>query len=140
MANERLEKRVADLLDGSLGLNVFPGPIALVWHSGEPGLFRDNPYMAGLKVGVFYVLICCGLPWLLFSASFIQKPSWSLTFLQIYGGIWSCWATTSTRITSSSILKIIESNIIPELSGRTAGRIDRELRRRFRRSRLLCVS
>lgn len=93
-------------------------------------------------MSVFYASLFCGLPWLLFfvAPSCFPRPSWSLFFLQIYGSFWSGWATTSTKITSSAISKIIDNNIIPELSAETARAIEGDLRRRFQMRQLLLVS
>jgi hypothetical protein len=142
MPHERLKQSIADLLGGSLGLNVFPNSISSIWSAGYLSRLGTNPYLAGIRMGAFYVLLFCGIPWLLFfvASPYFPKPSWSLFFLQIYGGFWSGWATTSTKITSSSISKIIENNIIPELSAETAKKIDQEITRRFKMTRQLCVS
>jgi hypothetical protein len=133
MPHEHLKQRLAELLGGALGLNVFPSSVSSVRFS-DPALFQ-NPWMAGIRMSILYASLFCGLPWLLFS-----QPSWSLFFLQIYGCLWAGWATTSTKITSSSIEKIIENDIIPELSAKTAEAIEEDLALRFETKRLLCVS
>jgi hypothetical protein len=139
--HQRLEKRVTDLLEGSLGLSILPGSATPATPSGKRFLFPDN-YWAGLYIGLAYALAFCAFPWLLSRlthASFLEF-SWPLFFLQIYGSFWSGWATASTRIASSSILKTIKSSIIPELSAETAEAIYQNLTRRFERARLLYVS
>jgi len=142
MPHERLKQSIADLLARSLGLVPLPHSIFSVWLAGLPARVRTNPYLEGLWTGACYILLFCGIPWLLFFAapSHIAKPSWSLSFLQVYGGFWCGWAVTSCIITSSSISKIIENNIIPELSAATAKKIDQEIARDFGTTRLLCVS
>jgi hypothetical protein len=140
--HERLKRRIADILDGSLGLDVFPASWSAAWRSREPIIAHNRPYLAGIRVGLFYALLFCATPWLAylgFRSSFSQ-PSWPLFFLQIYGSFWSAWATATTRMASSSISRTIENDIIPELSDGTAEAITRDLTHRFERRRLLCVS
>jgi hypothetical protein len=142
MPHERLKQSIADLLAKSLGLVPLPHSIFSVWLAGLPARVRTNPYLEGLWTGACYILLFCGIPWVLFfvAPSHIAKPSWSLFFLQVYGGFWCGWAVTSSIITSSSVSKIIENNIIPELSAETAKKIDQEIARDFGTTRLLCVS
>jgi hypothetical protein len=140
MPREHLKQSIDDLLGGSLGLNVFPRWIAWMWASGKPSAFQNNPYLAGLRISLIYALVFCGGPWLFHFAFQAYFPSWSLFILQIYGSFWAGWATTSTRIASSSISKIIDNKIIPALSDATAKMIDDEIARDFKTGRLLCVS
>jgi hypothetical protein len=139
--HQKLEKRVTDLLEGSLGLSILPDSVIRARPSGQRSLFRDD-YLAGLQIGLLYALFFCAIPWLLSIVSHAPflEFSWSLFFLQIYGSFWSGWATASTRMASSSILKTVKSSIIPELSAETAEAIYQELTRRFERARLLYVS
>ena len=142
MPHERLKQSIGDLLGRSLGLVPLPSSIFSAWLAGQPARVRNNPYLEGLWTGACYFLLFCGIPWVLFfvAPSHIAKPSWSLFFLQVYGGFWCGWAVTSSIITSSSISKIIENDIIPELSAATAKKIDQEIARDFGATRLLWVS
>jgi len=137
VAHDELEKRVTELLEGSLGLSILPGPAT----PAKPSMFRDD-YWAGLEIGLLYAPFFCVIPWFLsvVSHSPFLKFSPSLFYLQIYGSFWSGWATASTRIASSSVLKTIKSSIIPELSAETADAICQYLNGRFERGRLLYVS
>ena len=142
MPDKRLKRQINDLLEGSMGLNIFPCSFRWIWRFGQPPIIRNNPYLAGLSVAALYAALFCGVPWLLFfaSQSIFAKPSWPLFLLQIYGSFWSGWATTTTRITSSLISRTIEGAIIPELSPRTADVICEDLRRRFEKVWLLATS
>jgi hypothetical protein len=142
MSHERLKQRIAELLDGSLGLNVFPKSFVPAGRSGQSIFLGKNPYLAGLRMSLLYAFFFCVMPWPLHYGwpSCFSEPSTSLFFLQIYGGLWSGWATTSTRIASAAISKTIERNIIPELSAGVAEAIEQELASRFNIRRLLCVS
>jgi hypothetical protein len=133
--HERLKQRAAVFLDSSLGLDTRPGSFISVLVFGSPAAFRNNPYLGGVRMGMLYALLFCVIPWII-----LQKPSLPLFFLQIYGSFWSAWATTTTRITSSSISETINNNIIPYLSARTAENIYNELTERFERKRMMCVS
>src|SRR5262249_25506712 len=95
--HQRLEECVTDLLEGSLGLSILPGPV-----SRARSLIRDD-YWAGLQIGLLYALFFCAIPWLLFivSGAPILKFPTSLFYFQVYGSFWSGWATASSRLASS---------------------------------------
>lgn len=142
MPHEKLKRCVSDLLDGSLGLSVFPAKWAKQWASAQTPEIQRNDWLAGLSVGVTYELVFVVLPLLVDRLQFgnISALSGPMLSLQIYGGLWSFWATTSSRITSTSILKIIEVEVIPELSNSSSEIIIYSLNQRFKRTNILIVS
>jgi hypothetical protein len=135
---DELKKRIGALLDGSLGLNIF-GNISFTFGSKWFASFFNNAWSPGLRMSTIYVFLFIGLPWFLSLISPFE-PNLSLVWLQVYGSLWSGWATTSTRLTSSVISKIIDKNIVPKLSDETAVKMNEELASGFDKSRLLWVS
>jgi hypothetical protein len=138
---ERLRRRLAHLLEGALGLNIFPCPPPSAWRFARRPLFWDD-YREGLQIGLLYASLFCALPWVLFrlAPAYFPKPAWALFCLQLYGSLWSGWATATARVTSASVAKTIGRNIIPELSAEVADAICHDLRRHFGKRRLLLVS
>jgi hypothetical protein len=61
----------------------------------------------------------------------------TLFWLSVYGSCWSVWATIFARMTSRSISTTIKNDLIPVLSDRTVGMIDKYLARVYSPRRLL---
>lgn len=60
--------------------------------------------------------------------------------LSLWGAVYFAFAATTARLTSASVLRIIQYNILPELSESAAKAIDSDLARRFRPLRLNIVA
>jgi hypothetical protein len=126
---------VSEILDGSLGLDIFPR----FKSKGSRAKLPKNPYLAGLVMFLLYEILFNGPPLIFhfFNKPDANQPSWALFVLQIYGGAWAAWATSTTRITSHSVEKKMRDDIIPNLSNETSDRIGKKLKKRFGRERLL---
>src|SRR3954452_11032803 len=112
----RLEALLDDLLQGSLGLNIYP---RLPSGKRLPGAvaLTSNAFLAGIQMTAVYFLFFGILPWFLFwQSGHIPSSLWPLFALQLYGAVWAGWATTSNRIVHRSVMDVIEQQIIPELS------------------------
>jgi len=107
MPHEDLRKCIADLLGGSLGLNVFPEINCFDLEFGQPGWCKDNPYCAGLRISAFYASLFCGLPWLLFfvAPSCFPRPHMGVVSSADLRELLVRLATTSTQIASSAVSK-----------------------------------
>ncbi len=110
MKTDDLERCLEDVLGGALGLSVFP--------VRRPSLgARIGPLRAGLGVGVPYLALFCGLPWLVQQvAPMDARAFWALFVLQLYGAFWSTWATVTTKLTSPVVEGIIQRDVIPNLA------------------------
>ena len=146
---KQLEHQIADILEGSLGLAIFPSwrDIFPKWifprwlgtksNTRPPSKFRlvleRNPFAAGLAVSAIYAFLFCALPWLLFHAwpFYFQKPSPQLISLQIYGAFWCGWVTTTTNIASASILNTIKDLVTPALPEVVVETVRAKLKNRY---------
>lgn len=132
-----LKKRIDELLDGSLGLNISPGLFATAGKSTIAIL--NNPFAAALNVIVLYVSVFVVVPLLIgwYMRGYLPNAVWALFQLQIYAALWCGWSTLTTRFTSMAISKTIDDEIIPALSEQMSRDICGELDARFTVKRLL---
>jgi len=126
-AVDNLFRRISSLLRGSLGASPIPDWLTLP-------LRTPSPIIHGLCAGLLYAILFCGAPWL------VHKPNWSLFFVSAWGSVYFAFAVTIAMATSSSVLKIIESKVLPALSERAASAMDEDLTRRFGAMRVSVVS
>ena len=132
---KRVEGQLADLLQGSLGLNIYPRLRAPGPEKWRPALTAE-PFLAGLLMFAAYAFFFAVLPWLFHRLSGgVPASLWPLLTLQLYGALWSGWAVTSTRIASRSVADIIRRQIIPALSPDALAYVAGELDRRYTRPR-----
>jgi len=75
---------------------------------------------------IAYAIVFCGLPWIIF------RDTGPLFWLSVWGSCYFAFAAGIARATSSSISKIIENSILPELSERATTAIDEDLANRIR--------
>lgn len=128
---EELKRQLHGLLESSLGLNIYPRLPRLGEVTSRFSL-SSGPLVAGMQMAVLYFLFFGTLPWFVFRLSGEVPPSvWPLMVLQIYGAIWSGWATTSTRLASASITGVIERDMIPALSAPAIADISEALHVRY---------
>lgn len=145
--DKRLEGQLEYLLQGSLGLNIYPrlSDLARIprltflsrWareadSAGKPSrlALSDNALLAGIQLAALYFLFFGILPWFIFRRSGDISPAfWPLMVLQLYGALWAGWATTSTRIANRSVMAVIK-DIIPELSPEARKDVSDEIHRR----------
>jgi hypothetical protein len=136
------------LLRGSLGARPFParsrsGSSATESRSASRAsppywftlpLRTSSPIIYGICAGLLYAVLFCGVPWL------VHKPNWNLFFVSAWGSVYFAFAVAMAMITSSSVLKIIKSTVLPALSERAASAIDKDLTGRFGAIRVSVVS
>lgn len=83
-------------------------------------------------MAAIYVVFFAALPWLIVRYSggdpFLTEP---LIILQLYGALWSGWATASTRIASRSVTGTITNDLIPALSPEALAYVNGKLDRRY---------
>jgi len=129
-ARAALVSRVTDLLQGSLGAHVFA-----VRFVTAPlrGLMRDHSGVSTL-IGLTYALAFCILPYAL---GWIPSK---LFWLALNASLYIVWAVLIARITSESVLSIIETKVVPALAPETCRRIDAALAKRFHRHRMLAIA
>lgn len=137
MGDHALRDGLADLLEDSLGLSIWPRFRG--WPNGSPVASREGPFRSAFIVAGLYLLLFCGLPGL---AQAVYRPLaknafWALTLLQVYGAFWAGWATASTKITSGTIWTRLDVDVLPLLPPEAAGAILDDLKHRFDRPRLL---
>ncbi len=128
---EELKRQLHGLLESSLGLNIYPRLPGLGEITSRFFLSL-GPLVAGTQMAALYFLLFGALPWFVFRLWGEVPPSvWPLMVLQLYGAIWSGWATTSTRLASASITGVIERDVIPALSAPAVADISEALHRRY---------
>lgn len=118
-----LTTRVESILSGTLG--ALPQP--LIPRNLAAGI---GPLIGGVTFAVLF----CVIPWL------IPGTSHKLLALASWGAVYFAFAATTAKLTSASVLRIIQDNILPELSESAAKAIDNDLARRFRPLRLNIVA
>jgi hypothetical protein len=138
---EELKLRLDDLLEQSLGLNVFP-KISSNYLLGWKIRLPRGPLSAGLAMAGFYLLAFFLLPWILFDRMSDESPSLEAALIfQLYGAVWSGWAAATTRIASRSVFSALTKEVIPRLSGAPTDWISGQLATPpYLRSRLLFAS
>lgn len=116
---EGLKTRLDGLLQGSLGLKIYPNLPFLSQSEGQEMRFSSRPFIAGARMAAVYLVFFAALPWLVFrhsdggSVSLRIEP---LIVLQLYGALWSGWAVASTRVANRYIFGTITGDLIPALS------------------------
>jgi hypothetical protein len=110
-----LGDRIRLLLSGTLGASPFN-----FRHSSARSLIYRALFDA-----VSYAIVFCGLPWILF------RDSGPLFWLSVWASCYFAFAAAIARVTSSSILKVIENSILPDLSETDLAAVDEDLARRF---------
>src|ERR1700682_1560860 len=113
----KLANRIRLLLSGTLG--AFPFDLDRRWST-------RSPFLGAMFTAIAYAILFCGLPWIIF------RDTGPLFWLSVWGSCYFAFAAGIARATSSSVLKIIENSILPELSEQAAAAIDEDLARRFR--------
>jgi hypothetical protein len=93
-----------------------------------------SPITYGICAGLCYFVLFCCIPWI------IQQFDLTLFWLSVWGSLYFAFAVTIARTTSSSVLRHIESNVLPVLSEKAALAIEEDLARRFRPMRISVVS
>src|SRR5882762_8915779 len=121
----KLGDRIRLLLSGTLG--AFPFDFGQRWST-------RSPLLGAVFTAVSYAIIFCGLPWIIF------RDHGPLFWLSVWGTCYFAFAAAIARATSSSILKVIENSILPELSERATTAIDEDLANRFDRRRVSIVA
>jgi len=140
-AREELRRNLESLLDGGLGLAVFPTAILRRWAHLRPRSARGSATWRGAQIFFVYLLLFCGLPWavhLLFSTRF--HPSQALTALQVYGAFWAGWSTITAIFTSQTVLGIIERDVLPHIPEDTCAKLTAKLCQSYPQTRLLLQS
>ena len=117
-----LGDRIRLLLSGTLGAS--PRQHSSAW----------SPLSGALLDGVSYAIVFCGLPWLLF------RDSGPLFWLSVWASCYFAFAAVFARVISSSILKVIEDRILPDLSETATAAIDEDLIRRFDPTKISLVA
>src|SRR5258708_5796892 len=120
-----LGDRIRLLLSGTLGASPFA--------FRQPSNARSTLF-GSLLNGVSYAIVFCGLPWIIF------KDSGPLFWLSVWASCYFAFAAAIARVTSSSILKVIENSILPDLSETTTAAIDEDLAHRFDRTKISVVA
>jgi hypothetical protein len=127
---DNLGQRISSLLSGSLGATLGASRLPRLTLP----LRTSSPIIYGLCAGLLYAVVFCGVPWL------VPKPNCTLFWLSAWGSVYFAFAVAMAMTTSSSILKVIESNVLPALSERAASAIDEDLTGRFKAMRVSVVS
>jgi hypothetical protein len=135
LRGEELAERISGLLGNALGAFQFVRTRGSALEA--PGGFWGSPVWVGLAVGLIYACLFCGLPWLVDDEWGPTTSRKTLFWLSVYGSCWSVWATIFARMTSRSISTTIKNDLIPVLSDRTVGMIDKYLARVYSPRRLL---
>src|SRR5258706_5463541 len=112
----KLADRIRLLLSGTLG--AFPVDVSQRWST-------RSPFLGTLFTALAYAILFCALPWIIF------RDTGPLFWLSVWGSCYFAFAAGIARATFSSVLKIIENSILPELSETAAAAIDEDLARRF---------
>lgn len=126
-AADKLGERITSLLGDSLGGVPFVGLLMSY-------LKTQSPIFVAVCAGVVYAVLFCGAPWL------IHEPDRNLLWLSAWGSGYFAFSAAIAISTSSSVLRIIKNNILPELSERAASAMDEDLARRFGAMRVSVVS
>jgi hypothetical protein len=134
-ARDALRSKLESLLGGGLGLAVFPPAVVRLWARLLPRSVRGSAFWGGAKISVGYLLLFCGLP-LAVHRLFSSAPSQALLALQVYGAFWAGWSTVTARLTSETVLGILERDILPRLSDDTCAKLAAKLDQRYPETRL----
>jgi hypothetical protein len=127
-AKRRLRNQLDELLEQSIGLNVFP-KLPRRFSSSLRLRLPTNPLTGGLAMAGLYLLLFVAIPWALARP---DDRGWSLRIMllfQVYGALWSGWATATTRITSQSVVSVLVVDVLPRLSTNATERVTSELDR-----------
>jgi hypothetical protein len=120
-----LRARVESILSGVLG--ALPRGSYLSYRA-RVGI------MSGPVSGVVYALLFAGIPW------FIPGTPRVMLELALWGAVYYGFAAFTAQLTSASVLRIIECNILPELSEIADKAINDDLAHRYRPFRLNTVA
>jgi hypothetical protein len=121
-----LRARVESILSGVLG--ALPRGSYLTYRA-RVGI------MSGPVSGVVYALLFAGIPWW-----FIPGTPRAILEVALWGAVYYGFAAVTARLTSASVLRIIECNILPGLSEIAAKAINDDLAHRYRPFRLNTVA
>src|SRR5258706_14560448 len=121
----KLADTIRLLLSGMLG--AFPVDVSQRWST-------RSPFLGAIVTALAYAIVFCGLPWIIF------RDTGPLFWLSVWGSCYFAFAAGIARGTSSSVLRIIENSILPELSETAAAAIDEDLARRFDTTRVSAVA
>ena len=141
-AQTQLRRRLDELLEESLGLSVLPR------YRGVPRIpvrldLPRGPLRGASAMAVFYLAVFVAVPWSIdrFLGPAIGKPLEIMLLFQLYGTFWSAWATATTRMASNAVASVLDVEVLPRLSERSAqwilGALDKP---DFQRRRLLLTS
>ncbi|NIJ19123.1 hypothetical protein FHS95_000792 [Sphingomonas naasensis] len=131
-ARQQLDDELASILDGGLGLAVFPRVVLARWEALRPDAVRTSAIWRGGQIFAGYLVFFCAVPWLagLLLPGFV--PSRPLLALQIYGAFWAGWSTITATLASDAVLRILRRDVLPRLSETACAAIREELRLRYR--------
>jgi hypothetical protein len=120
-----LADRIRLLLSGTLG--AFPFDFGQRWRT-------RSPLFGAVFTAISYAIVFCGLPWIIF------RDHGPLFWSSVWASCYFVFASAIARATSASVLKVIEKNILPELSDTATAAIDVDLTRRFDTTKVSVVA
>lgn len=131
-ARQRLNDELTSILEGGLGLAVFPRTILARWERLRPGEVRTSTTWRGGQIVASYLLLFCALPVAAGSLLPGFTPSRPLLTLQIYGAFWAGWSTVTATFASDAVLRIFRRDVLPRLPEGACAAIVEELQLRYR--------
>jgi hypothetical protein len=138
---ERLDRRLSVILDGGLGLAVFPKRMLRSWERLRPAEIRASASWRGGQIFLAYLLLFYIVPLAVhyfYSGAF--EPLRPLLVLQIYGAFWAGWSTVTATLASDAVLRTLRRNVVPHLTDVACAEIADELARRYPQGKLLVQS
>lgn len=138
----RLDEQLSVILDGGLGLAVFPKSILRSWGTLRPAKVRASALWRGFQIFSVYLVLFYAVPSAVahFTLGAVPAASRPLLVLQIYGAFWAGWSTVTATLASDAVLRILRRDVLPRLSETTCDTIAEQLRLRYRPARLLLQS
>src|SRR5258708_2477382 len=101
-----LMTRVSELIDSSIGLDVFLARKLVSVGDQTSDHTKENCYSDGIRMVAIYVAIFVFIPWLI---NYLANGPWFgsgtglLYALQLYGGLWAGLATPTTGLASRAL-------------------------------------